>query len=357
MISKPYAILLPLLLAALPLGVLRAGDQPDTSLLTRARALFKPLPKDFATPDAPVTPARVALGRMLFFDPRMSLESTVSCSRCHQPSLYGTDGLPLSRGTQDRLNSRNAPTVLNAALQAPVHWRGDRKNVEDQATQALVGAQSHALPDPAAAVARLKGIPGYAPMFAAAFPNEGDPITTVNWGKAIGAYERTLVTPSAFDEFLQGNARALSATQKRGLEKFMATGCTGCHNGVGVGGAGFFKFGLVEDYWKATGSKQIDKGRFDVTHEPSDTYVFKVPTLRNVAMTAPYFHDGSISSLPQAVTIMARVQLGRTLSTDDASDIVAFLQSLTGKLPETFATAPVLPITAPEVVNSPPPQS
>jgi cytochrome c peroxidase len=207
----------------------------------------------------------------------------------------------------------------------------------------LIGSFSFINPDYASAMARLKAIPGYADLFRKEFPGDPDPVTPDNWAKAIGAFERTLVTPSRFDAFLAGDARALSPEERAGLRKFIDTGCIACHNGADVGGGIFQKFGVVEDYWTATGSQQPDKGRFDVTHDPRDTYVFKVPSLRNVAMTPPYFHDGSVRSLPEAVRIMAKVQLGRALSDQDTADIVAFLGSLTGKLPQRFVDAPILP--------------
>jgi cytochrome c peroxidase len=321
--------------------------------LQQAQGVFKPLPKDMATKEFPVTPARVELGRMLFFDPRPSLDGTVSCARCHQPTLYGTDALPTPIGVKDRANPRHAPTVLNAALQVAAHWRGDRKNVEDQATKALIGPPSFGEPDFAAAMAKLAAIEGYRPLFEKAFPGEKSPITADNWGKAIGAYERTLVTPSPFDAYLNGDEKALSAGAVAGLQKFMATGCHSCHNGVGVGGAVYAKFGVVEEYWKATGSKSHDTGRFDVTKDPADMYVFKVPSLRNVAMTPPYFHDGSVATLPEAVRIMGEVQLGKKLNDADVQDIVAFLQSLTGALPTNFSSVPVLPPSSFKAVAAP----
>jgi cytochrome c peroxidase len=168
-------------------------------------------------------------------------------------------------------------------------------------------------------------------------------MTLRNIAKAVGAYERTLVTPSPFDAYLAGSQEALPPAAKAGLEKFISTGCVACHNGVGIGGGMYQKFGVVEDYWKATGSDPVDKGRFDVTKDPNDLYVFRVASLRNVAMTPPYFHDGSVATLPEAVKVMARVQLGVALADADIRDIVAFLQSLTGELPANFATAPVLP--------------
>jgi cytochrome c peroxidase len=319
----------------------QTGD--DAKLLQAAQRLFKPLPKDAATVEHPITPERVQLGRMLFFDPRMSADGTVSCSRCHLPALFAADGLPKAKGVSDKLNDRRAPIILNAALQFKEHWRGDRENVEDQAAKALTGAASFGNPDNETAIGRLKGIPGYAEPFRKAFPGESNPITVDNWGKAIGAFERTLMTPSGFDEFLAGNTQALSAAERDGLRTFIDTGCAGCHNGPVVGGGMFQKFGIAEDYWKETGSKPIDKGRFDVTHNPADMYVFKVAGLRNVAMAPFYFHDGSVRRLEDAVHVMAKVQLGKTLSDKDAAAIVTFLGSLTGRLPQRFAEAPVLP--------------
>ena len=318
-----------------------AGD--DAQLLKDAQRVFKPLPKDAATAEFPITPERVELGRKLFFDPRISVDGTVSCSRCHQAALYATDGLPKAKGAFDKLNDRGGPTVLNAALQFKAHWLGDRENVEDQASKALTGAVSFGNPDNASAIAKVKAIPGYTELFQKAFPAEPDPVTISNLGTAIGAYERTLITPSRFDEYLAGRAQALSEPERQGLRTFMDTGCSGCHNGPVVGGGMFQKFGIVEDYWRETGSKEIDKGRFAVTNNPADMYVFKVPGLRNVAMTPPYFHDGSASTLAEAVRIMAKVQLGKLLSGQDTNAIVTFLGSLTGLVPHNFAEAPVLP--------------
>ncbi|MBO0737025.1 MAG: c-type cytochrome [Alphaproteobacteria bacterium] len=324
-----------------PVQPVRAADA-DTTLLNEAREILKALPTDIATSEHPVTPDRVELGRALFFDPRISVDGTVSCARCHQPALYATDGLARSRGASNKLNPRNAPTVLNAGLQFTQHWRGERKSLEDQAQQSLIGPASFGNPDYAAVIRRITSLPGYAEMFQKAFTGEKEPVKPENWGVAIGAYERTLVTPSRFDDYLEGRVEALSALERTGLKKFIETGCVACHNGPGVGGGRFAKFGVVEDYWKETGSQEIDKGRFDVTHDPADLYVFKVPVLRNVAMTPPYFHDGSVNKLSDAVRVMAKVQLAKDLSIDDVDDIVAFLGSLTGKQPAQFVNAPVL---------------
>jgi cytochrome c peroxidase len=334
-------ILASALLALTTFGAL-AQDQ-DTLLLQQARTLFKKLPADFADAQHPITPERIGLGKALFFDPRWSVDRNVSCATCHNPALYFTDGLSKSIGVKSKQHPRNAPTVLNMAGHISAHWRGDRKDVEDQAIGAAIGAFSTGHPDHAAWIAQIAAIDGYAAMFQRAFPNEAKPITPANLGLAIGAYERTLITPAPFDAYLDGNISALAPQARAGLRTFINTGCVACHDGVGIGGGLYRKFGLHEDYWKATGSREIDKGRFDVTKNDADLYVFKVPSLRNVAMTAPYFHDGSVATLADAVRIMARLQLGASLGDAETSDILAFLESLTGKLPDGFATVPVLP--------------
>ena len=318
--------------------------QKDDELLKEAQSAFRALPKDMATPDFPVTPERVSLGRKLFFETRVSVDGTMSCARCHLPSLYGIDGLATSHGIHDKIVSRNAPTVLNAAVNVKQHWGGELESVEDQAKKALLPAFGN--PNYAAAMAKLRAIPGYREMFKKCFPGDADPVTEDNWAKAIGAYERTLVTPSRFDDYLGGKTDALTAAERQGLRVFIDTGCARCHDGAGIGGKKFRKFGVREDYWKATGSKQKDKGRSAVSQDPSDDYVFKVPLLRNVEMTAPYFHDGSVATLPAAVRVMARVQLGKTLSEEDTTTITTFLKCLTGKVPDDFAKVPVLPPAA-----------
>src|SRR5262245_15237002 len=334
-------ILASAVLALTTFGAL-AQDQ-DALLLQQARALFKKLPTDFADAQHPITSERVELGKALFFDPRWSIDRNVSCATCHNPALYFTEALSKSIGVKSKQHPRNAPTVLNMAGDISAHWRGDRKDVEDQAIGAAIGQFSTGHSEHAGWMAQLAAIDGYLAMFQRAFPGEAKPITPTNLGLAIGAYERTLVTPAPFDAYLDGDISVLTPQARAGLRTFINTGCVACHDGAGVSGGLYRKFGVHGDYWTATGSKEIDKGRFDVTKNDADLYVFKVPSLRNVAMTAPYFHDGSVATLPDAVRIMARLQLGAALSDAETSDIVAFLESLTGKLPDGFATVPILP--------------
>jgi len=332
-------------------SVLTAEDNED-ALLGRARQTFKALPVDAGTPQRPLTPERVALGRALFFETRVSSDGKGSCGGCHNPYFYGTDALPRSVGVGGKVIPRNAPTVFNTALQFVQHYGGNREDVEEQAVKALVSALAYGNADYAAAEARLRALPGYRVMFEKAFPDEAEPVTAENWGKAIGAFERTLLTPAAFDRYLKGDKSAINAGAKRGLDKFMTFGCSGCHNGVTVGGQMYQKFGLTQDYWALTGSQEIDlfkardKGRFQDTKNDADAFIFKVQQLRNVAVTPPYFHDGSVADLGDAIRIMGKLQLGRDLADSDVADIAAFLQSLTGEVPAQFAAVPSLPPAA-----------
>ncbi len=315
----------------------------ENELLDKSRKYFKPLPQVFESAKNPITPEKVELGKMLFYDTRISVDTTVSCFKCHWINLYGTDALPKAIGNHYKLNPRNSPTVLNAAGQISEHWIGNRKDVEDQAKLALTGGASYGLPSLAAGEKKLRAIPGYLPLFQKAFPGEENPVTVDNFAKAVGAFERTLTTPSRFDQFLEGDTGALTLEEKQGLRTFMDTGCIGCHNGPLVGGDMYQKFGITEPYWKLTGSKTIDPGRFAVTGDSSDLYVFKVPMLRNVEMTGPWFHDGSVTELRRAVIIMAKLQLGKNLDSKDAEKIVTFLNALTGTIPAEGLKVPILP--------------
>ncbi|WP_457626425.1 cytochrome-c peroxidase [Persephonella sp.] len=315
----------------------------DVELLKEAKKYFRPVPDIFPSDKNKITEAKVKLGKMLFYEPRISIDGATSCAKCHPLTLYGADGLKKAQGNNGKINPRNAPTILNAAGQISQHWRGDRKDVEDQAKKALLGKGSFGAPSYKWVEEKLKKIKGYKALFKEAFPEDKYPVNVDNFARAIGAWERTLSTPSRFDKFLMGHIDALSQKEKKGLKKFIKKGCVSCHNGALLGGNMYAKFGIIEPYWKYTESKEIDRGRFDLTKKEEDKYLFKVPSLRNVEMTSPYFHDGSVSSLKKAIWIMGKIQLGIDLSKEDIEEIYAFLRSLTGKLNEDMKTVPVLP--------------
>lgn len=296
---------------------------------------FAPLASAAIPASAPET-ARFTLGRKLFFDARLSVDAQVACATCHLAAYGGGDGLVKSVGVMGRVNPRNAPTVLNAGLQNLQRWRGDRDSLADQAARALLGPDSFGNADEAEALERLDDA-GYASDFERAFPGESRAVSLVNFGEAIAVFERTLRTPGRFDAFLKGDDGALDARELAGLALFMDLGCVDCHAGPGVGGEQLAKFGVLEPYADVTGTDMPDAGRFDVTHDEADRFVFKVPLLRNVAQTAPYFHDGSALGLEQAVRVMAQVQLGQQLREHEVRDLVAFLGALSGAIPGWFS--------------------
>lgn len=317
------ALLLSLIVsAALP-------AQADPALRAQALQLFgrleAPAPAAIASPE-------VELGRRLFWDERISLDGKTSCGSCHLD--HGADKRPFSPDARGALTSRHSPTVFNAMGQASMRWLGDRKTGAEQAEGSLTGSLGFA--DKKVALEKLREH-GYADAFKAAYPAQAEAFTTANYGKALQAYQATLVTPAAFDQWLAGEDKALDARQVSGLRAFIATGCAACHNGALVGGTQFMKFGVVKDYWPETGSKKPDVGRVAFTRNEADKYYFRVPMLRNVARTAPYFHDGSVGRLDQAVRVMGSVQLGRTLDEATVASIVAFLESLTGPAPAQYA--------------------
>jgi cytochrome c peroxidase len=329
-ISQVVMRQLPTLLLLLLCGPFTAEAADESFAL--ARQHFSPLPETLSDADHPLRPALVALGRKLFFDKRLSTDGTVSCETCHLPGLHATDGRSRAIGVENRLNLRNAPTLLNAALQFRAHWDGSRDSVEDQAKQSLIGPTSFGNPDYSSVIAKLKSL-GYEKDFQNAFPGAPDPIQPDHWGSAIGAFERTLVSPSPFDAYLKGAMGGLSDSAKKGLHLFMEIGCANCHDGMLLGGMRYAKFGLFGDVPNITG----DEGRARVTKSPSDQNVFKVPQLRNVAVTPPYFHDGSVDDLDQAIRVMAKVQLNKELTPAEVGDLRSFLESLTGPVPSHFS--------------------
>lgn len=315
----------------------------DDALIKRASLILGPLPASMPSEQNPITPEKVKLGKILFYEPRISVDGTISCSKCHPIALYAADGLKKSVGHNCKENPRNDPTVFNTASQISQHWIGNRTSVEDQAKQAVIGPPAFGMPSYESVEKVLNAYKEYGTLFKAAFPADKEPVTVDNLAKAIGAFERTLITPAPFDAFLKGTKGAMTGQQKKGLGIFIDNGCAGCHFSPYIGGQMYQKFGMFEPYEKYTKSDRVDEGRYAVTKSDSDKYVFKVPVLRNVAKTPPYFHDGSVDKLADAVWIMGKIQLGKDLAKEQVQDIVAFLHALTGKIPEEAATIPVLP--------------
>jgi cytochrome c peroxidase len=298
--------------------------------------VFGPLPASMATTEYPAPPARVALGRMLYYDARLSIDGTVSCNTCHPlGGAYGVDHRPVSLGVRGQSGTRNPPTVFNAAGHLAQFWDGRVPTVEEQAKGPILNPVEMGMPSGDAVTQRLRALAEYRIAFAAAFPGETEPVTYDNVGRAIGAFERGLVTPSRWDAYLMGDTAALTPAEIQGLNTFGRLGCPACHRGTYVGGDMYQKAGLVEPW-----PDQTDLGREAVTHRRADRLVFKVPSLRNVARTGPYFHDGQVATLEEAVRRMARYQLGRELRDGEVAAVVTWLKSLTGTISQEYIAPP-----------------
>lgn len=323
-----------------------AAGEPEMAatqdeLILQARGIFSPIP---TTPPElegnPANPVKVELGRMLFFEPRLSASWLISCNTCHNLALGGVDLLQTSIGHGWQSGPRNSPTVLNAVFNLAQFWDGRAGDLAEQA-MGPIQASVEMASTPERAMETLQSIPEYVELFRAAFPGEPDPLTFENLARAIEVFEATLLTPNApFDRFLRGDASALSATERQGLEAFVGNGCVACHLGVNVGGTGYFPFGLVQRP-AADILPPEDKGRYTVTRTADDEYVFKSPSLRNIHLTPPYFHSGVVWELSQAVGIMSTAQLGTDLTPEEAEAIVAYLKALTGDQP--VVEIPILP--------------
>jgi len=296
------------------------------------------LPETMESVSNPVTPAKISLGRMLYYDPRLSKDSSVSCNSCHDLANYGVDGKPVSTGVGGQKGGRNSPTVYHAAGHFTQFWDGRAVDVEEQAKGPVLNPVEMAMASPREVEERLRSIPGYATAFQRAFPGESQPVTFDNMARAIGAFERKLVTPSRWDKFLAGGRSALTTEEFNGHHEFMHSGCATCHNGSFVGGRSFQRLG-VEKPWPST----TDPGRMSVTGAATDRMMFKVPSLRNVAKTGPYFHDGKVVALDEAVRLMAEYQLNAKLEDRQVRQIVAWLNTLTGEIPREYIKAPALP--------------
>lgn len=326
------------LLAAFSVVSVKADALSDSYL-----AMFRPLPTEVPSPDNELTEAKINLGRMLYYETRISKGGKLSCNSCHQLDKYGQDNLPFSPGHDGSLGGRSSPTTYNAALHIAQFWDGRAPSVEEQAKGPVLNPIEMGMPDADFVVKVLKSIPGYVEAFKAAFPGEADPISYDNFGKAVGAFERKLLTPAPWDDYLKGKKDALTAEQVKGYETFAKAGCVTCHNGPGVGGAMYQKLGLVKAW-----PELKDLGRYEATKQDSDKYFFKTSSLRNITETGPYLHDGSVKTLADMVKMMASHQLGKELSEDEVASIITFLGALKGEIPADFVAKPELPASGPD---------
>jgi cytochrome c peroxidase len=307
-----------------------------------ANVYFAVLPSKAENPENPTSVAKVELGQALYFDNRLSKDQTQSCNTCHDLQNYGIDSKPVSDGDDGKSKgTRNSPTTLNAAFHVSQFWDGRAKDVEEQAGMPVTNPVEMNIPSEKFLVKRLKKVPFYKEMFAAAYPDQKDPITFDNIKKAIGAFERELITPSNFDKFLAGDNKAMSKDEKEGLRTFIDQGCITCHSGALLGGNMMQKFPIVgkyEDYLGGT----VDMGHYEETKKDMDKFMFKVPSLRNVSKTGPYLHNGEVADLGATVKIMGKAELNKDLTDAQIKSIVTFLGSLTGDLDAKYKTAPAV---------------
>ena len=297
----------------------------------KAKALF-----GIAKMKADINSPLAQLGKELYYEPQLSMSGTRSCNTCHQLEKFGVDHeTTASSPERTTKGERNAPTVYYAFTHSSQFWDGSAKNLEEQVKGHVLDPRVMGMPDERSLEDKLKASENYPALFAQAFPEESQPVSFHNMAIAIAAFEKTLVSPGRFDEYLSGNAEALSIEERKGLQAFIDVGCTTCHTGPSLGGQMFQKFGLAKGpYWEYTGSEVIDSGRATLTGSRFDQFSFKVSGLRNIAMTAPYFHDGSVTDLSEAVKIMAVTQLGKELSEEELKNMVAFMESLSGDIPD-----------------------
>lgn len=325
------------------IGLACSAVADDKALRERANALFKPIPTTIpeAISDNKITPEKIELGKLLYFEPRLSKSGFLSCNSCHNVGLGGEDNQSKSIGHDWQKGGRNAPTVFNAVYNVAQFWDGRAEDLKAQA-KGPVQASVEMSNTPEMVEKTLKSMNEYVTLFDKAFPeSKGNAVTFDNMARAIEAFEVTLVTPGApFDLYLQGDDAAMTELQKQGLQLFMDKGCTACHNGINIGGQAYFPFGLVEKPSSEV-LPEDDKGRFAVTATEGDEHVFRAAPLRNIALGAPYFHSGQVWGLRDAVAIMATSQLGTELKDDEIDAVVAFLESLTGVQPQ--ITYPILP--------------
>lgn len=324
--KNKFAIIMALFILSLIIPSLVSSESEGTDSY---KAFFQPIPDKVDNPENQLNPDKLKLGTMLFIDPRLSKSGLFSCNTCHNLTTGGVDNLPTSIGHGWKSGSRNAPTVFNAALHFTQFWDGRAKDVEEQAQGPVLNPGEMAASQELV-LDRINTIPEYVSLFKKAFPGEKNPVTYENVTRAIAAFERTLMTPSRFDRFLEGDKNALSSDERKGLDLVVTKGCIACHRGPAMGGESFQKFNYGDDM-----------GRYEITKNEEDRKVFKVASWRNVSLTYPYFHDGKVWSLDEAVRIMGEKQLNTKLTDDEVKYIVAFLNSLTGEM--TKIDLPMLP--------------
>jgi cytochrome c peroxidase len=323
-------------LLAMFLGCARSKSESAAIDPAQLKA-YAPLP-EVAPGKEPITEEKVALGRILYYEPRLSKSQKISCNSCHGLTQYGVDNQATSSGHKGQKGDRNSQTVYNAALHFVQFWDGRAPDVEEQAKGPVLNPVEMAMTSEKQAIAVLKSMPEYVDAFKKAFPNDKDPVTYDNMGKAIGAFERKLITPARWDKLLKGDQTALTAEEKAGFHTFVASGCQTCHAGALLGGNMYQKIGVVKP-WPDTS----DPGRYQVTKNEADKFMFKVPSLRNIEKTGPYFHDGKIATLKEAIAKMADYQVGKTLSDADIQSIETWMKSLTGVIPADYIKQPELP--------------
>ncbi len=317
----------------------RREQASNAAPITKADlAVFAPLPVQVVAVNQPLPSAKIQLGRALYYENLLSKSHDVSCNSCHPLNGWGADGRRVSLGHDGTPGNRNAPTVYHAAGHTAQFWDGRAKDVEEQAKGPILNPVEMGMPDSLEVLTHLRGSPAYVAQFRAAFPDDRQPVTYDNVGKAIGAFERGLLTPSRWDRFVAGEATALTPEEQQGLRTYLNTGCQACHAGTYMGGDRYMKAGAQIAWFT-----QADSGRFAVTRDNNDLYVFKVPSLRNVQKTAPYFHDGSVADLGEAVRLMAHHQLGKTLGPADVQAIETWMSSMTGDLNTEYIAYPQQP--------------
>ncbi|MCO5261135.1 MAG: c-type cytochrome [Crocinitomicaceae bacterium] len=304
-------------------------DAAEQELHNKATSIFKSI-SSIERED--IDENKILLGKKLYHDKSLSKDGNISCASCHNLNTYGVDNLSFSPGDTKELGGRNSPSSVYAFLHSIQFWDGRAKDVEEQAGGPLLNPVEHSVPSQAFLENRLRKNEEYQKLFKAVYPNDAQPITFTNITNAIGAFERQLAPESRFDKWLDGDKNALTAQEKAGLTAFIDNACITCHMGPAVGGDLMQKFGLYGNYWEKTNSKKVDNGVYDLSKKESDKYVFKVPSLRNVEKTYPYFHDGSVEKLEDAVSIMAELQLGKKISDEEVKNITAFLKSMTAEV-------------------------